>query len=154
MSPFKNRARPIFVRCSVSRTAFSRKAPACQTEVLADGKQWSKLYYCSSQHRVERVYVFLYIRLLYLYTKFRVRSFILCQHKRITGNFAVTLLFILNIRERITYFKLHKIFVKSVIKSAARDGHGVRETKVKSKAVPLHAMEAHGGRGGIAPTHS
>jgi hypothetical protein len=24
----------------------------------------------------------------------------------------------------------------------------------KSKAVPLHAMEAPGGRGGIAPTHS
>jgi hypothetical protein len=24
----------------------------------------------------------------------------------------------------------------------------------KSKAVPLHAMEAHGGRGGIAPTHT
>jgi hypothetical protein len=23
-----------------------------------------------------------------------------------------------------------------------------------SKAVPLHAMEAHGGRGGIAPTHT
>jgi hypothetical protein len=22
------------------------------------------------------------------------------------------------------------------------------------KAVPLHAMEAHGGRGGIAPTHT
>jgi hypothetical protein len=26
--------------------------------------------------------------------------------------------------------------------------------KSKSKAVPLHAMKAHGGRGGIAPTHS
>jgi hypothetical protein len=26
--------------------------------------------------------------------------------------------------------------------------------KVKSKAVPLHAMEELGGRGGIAPTHS
>jgi hypothetical protein len=26
--------------------------------------------------------------------------------------------------------------------------------KVKGKAVPLHAMEALGGRGGIAPTHS
>jgi hypothetical protein len=25
---------------------------------------------------------------------------------------------------------------------------------IKSKAVPLHAMEALGGRGGIAPTHS
>jgi hypothetical protein len=25
---------------------------------------------------------------------------------------------------------------------------------VKGKAVPLHAMEALGGRGGIAPTHS
>jgi hypothetical protein len=24
----------------------------------------------------------------------------------------------------------------------------------KGKAVPLHAMEAHGGRGGIAPTHT
>jgi hypothetical protein len=24
----------------------------------------------------------------------------------------------------------------------------------KSKAVPLHAMEAHGGRGCIAPTHT
>jgi hypothetical protein len=29
----------------------------------------------------------------------------------------------------------------------------VRKSK-KSKAVPLHAMEAHGGRGGTAPTHS
>jgi hypothetical protein len=28
------------------------------------------------------------------------------------------------------------------------------KSKVKSKAVPLHAMEALGGRGGIAPTHS
>jgi hypothetical protein len=26
--------------------------------------------------------------------------------------------------------------------------------EVKGKAVPLHAMEALGGRGGIAPTHS
>jgi hypothetical protein len=26
--------------------------------------------------------------------------------------------------------------------------------KKKSKAVPLHAMEAHGGRGGIASTHT
>jgi hypothetical protein len=26
--------------------------------------------------------------------------------------------------------------------------------KKKGKAVPLHAMEALGGRGGIAPTHS
>jgi hypothetical protein len=26
--------------------------------------------------------------------------------------------------------------------------------KGKGKAVPLHAMEAHGGRGGIAPTHT
>jgi hypothetical protein len=26
--------------------------------------------------------------------------------------------------------------------------------KKRSKAVPLHAMEALGGRGGIAPTHS
>jgi hypothetical protein len=24
----------------------------------------------------------------------------------------------------------------------------------ESKAVPLHAMEAYGGRGGIAPTHT
>jgi hypothetical protein len=28
------------------------------------------------------------------------------------------------------------------------------KTGCKSKAVPLHAMEAHGGRGGIAPTHN
>jgi hypothetical protein len=28
------------------------------------------------------------------------------------------------------------------------------KTKGKGKAVPLHAMEALGGRGGIAPTHS
>jgi hypothetical protein len=26
--------------------------------------------------------------------------------------------------------------------------------KGKGKGVPLHAMEAHGGRGGIAPTHT
>jgi hypothetical protein len=29
-----------------------------------------------------------------------------------------------------------------------------RETKKKGKGVPLHAMDAHGGRGGIAPTHT
>jgi hypothetical protein len=29
-----------------------------------------------------------------------------------------------------------------------------RELKPKSKAVPLHATEAHGGRGGIAPSHT
>jgi hypothetical protein len=28
------------------------------------------------------------------------------------------------------------------------------EVKIKSKAVPLHAMMAHGGRGGIASTHT
>jgi hypothetical protein len=27
-------------------------------------------------------------------------------------------------------------------------------TKAKTKAVPLHAMKALGGRGGIAPTHT
>jgi hypothetical protein len=32
-------------------------------------------------------------------------------------------------------------------------GKGIKSKK-KSKAVPLHAMAAHGGRGGIAPTHS
>jgi hypothetical protein len=26
--------------------------------------------------------------------------------------------------------------------------------KLKGKVIPLHAMEAPGGRGGIAPTHS
>jgi hypothetical protein len=35
------------------------------------------------------------------------------------------------------------------------DRHPVHKRKSKkSKAVPLHAMEAHWGRGGIAPTHS
>jgi hypothetical protein len=28
------------------------------------------------------------------------------------------------------------------------------KTKVKTIAAPLHAMEAYGGRGGIAPTHT
>jgi hypothetical protein len=28
------------------------------------------------------------------------------------------------------------------------------DSKSKSKGVPLHAMEALGGRGGIAPTHT
>jgi hypothetical protein len=28
------------------------------------------------------------------------------------------------------------------------------KSKKKSKAVPLHAMEAHWGKGGIAPTHT
>jgi hypothetical protein len=27
-------------------------------------------------------------------------------------------------------------------------------TLIKSKDVPLHAMEAHGGKGGVAPTHT
>jgi hypothetical protein len=38
------------------------------------------------------------------------------------------------------YFEIHCKFVVGV--------------KKKSKAVPLHATEAHGGKGGIAPTHS
>jgi hypothetical protein len=31
---------------------------------------------------------------------------------------------------------------------------GLQRLSKKSKAVPLHAMEAHGGRGGTAPTHT
>jgi hypothetical protein len=31
---------------------------------------------------------------------------------------------------------------------------GFYVTEIKYKAVPLHAMVAHWGRGGIAPTHS
>jgi hypothetical protein len=30
----------------------------------------------------------------------------------------------------------------------------INMVKVKGKVIPLHAMEAHGVRGGIAPTHS
>jgi hypothetical protein len=30
----------------------------------------------------------------------------------------------------------------------------VTTMSVKGKVIPLHAMESHGGRGGIAPTHS
>jgi hypothetical protein len=30
----------------------------------------------------------------------------------------------------------------------------VKKKKKINKGVPLHAMEAHGGRGGIAPTHT
>jgi hypothetical protein len=33
-------------------------------------------------------------------------------------------------------------------------GEELRIANQKSKSVPLHAMEAHGGRGGIAPTHT
>jgi hypothetical protein len=28
------------------------------------------------------------------------------------------------------------------------------KVKGKGKGIPLHAMKAHGGRGGIAPTHT
>jgi hypothetical protein len=41
-----------------------------------------------------------------------------------------------------------------MVKMADRPEPKVVRCKVKSKAVPLHAMEALGGRGGIAPTHS
>jgi hypothetical protein len=30
----------------------------------------------------------------------------------------------------------------------------IRAVTIKGRGVPLHAMEAHGGRGGIAPTHT
>jgi hypothetical protein len=43
-------------------------------------------------------------------------------------------------------FKLNCYIFSSIIFSLC--------SKKKSKAVPLHAMEAFGGRGGIAPTHS
>jgi hypothetical protein len=35
-----------------------------------------------------------------------------------------------------------------------RTPRGAVIEKKKRKAVPLHATEAHGGKGGIAPTHS
>jgi hypothetical protein len=41
--------------------------------------------------------------------------------------------------------------IKSKVGHVARMGHG---KFVKIKAVPLHAMEALGGRGDIAPTRS
>ena len=38
MSPFRNSARPIFVWCSISRTAFGRKVADCQIQVPTDCK--------------------------------------------------------------------------------------------------------------------
>jgi hypothetical protein len=38
--------------------------------------------------------------------------------------------------------------------SSDRYAHQNILSYLKSKAVPLHAMEVHGGRGGIAPTHT
>jgi hypothetical protein len=48
-------------------------------------------------------------------------------------------------KERIITFK---------IPNAAFFFHYLSINNKKSKAVPLHAMEADGGRGGIAPAHS
>jgi hypothetical protein len=45
------------------------------------------------------------------------------------------------------------IGVQIVVKSKIHGTFGNVSLK-KNKAVPLHAMEAHGGRGGIAPTHT
>jgi hypothetical protein len=41
-----------------------------------------------------------------------------------------------------------------LVRSFASSCNGATALQVKSKAVPLHAMEAHEGRGGIAPTHT
>jgi hypothetical protein len=41
-----------------------------------------------------------------------------------------------------------------VLTLQVHDNIYIYSKKVKSKAVPLHAMEAHGGRGGVAPTHT
>jgi hypothetical protein len=55
-----------------------------------------------------------------------------------------------------------RIILKCIIisKEFQGDDYGIFEGSIvtlaciKSKAVPLHAMETLGGRGGIAPTHS
>jgi hypothetical protein len=44
--------------------------------------------------------------------------------------------------------KIYEVALKST------DNGSIIVRKRKSKAVPLHAMVALGGRGGIAPTHS
>jgi hypothetical protein len=44
---------------------------------------------------------------------------------------------------------IHTVFLNSFICVSFR-----RYISKVSKAAPLHAMEAHGGRGGIAPTHT
>jgi hypothetical protein len=50
--------------------------------------------------------------------------------------------------------KLCKInFISLRVKQSHAFGHIFVDVKVKGKAVPLHAMEALGGRGDIAPTH-
>jgi hypothetical protein len=51
------------------------------------------------------------------------------------------------------------IFLKKIASRTHSDPNSFGEREVlvisiKGKAVPLHAMEALGGRGGIAPTHS
>jgi hypothetical protein len=38
--------------------------------------------------------------------------------------------------------------------SRLNSGNTCYHVKKNAKDVPLHAMEAHGGRGGIAPTHT
>jgi hypothetical protein len=45
-----------------------------------------------------------------------------------------------------------RIFVPK--RAVVKRGNNLHRLLFKGKAVPLHAMEALGGRGGIAPTHS
>jgi hypothetical protein len=46
------------------------------------------------------------------------------------------------------------IIIRSTRSAYVTPGDSSKKSKKKGKAVPLHAMEAHWGRGGIAPTHS
>jgi hypothetical protein len=57
-------------------------------------------------------------------------------------------------RCRMTLFFFIFFFVNFQENRSLSNRHISKVTRVsKSKAFPLHAMEAHGGRGGIAPTH-
>jgi hypothetical protein len=66
----------------------------------------------------------------------------------------------MEVEDTLCQIALHK--QKGHINNEGQEERGSKEMhavllgskKVKSKAVPLHAMEAHGGRGGITPTHT
>jgi hypothetical protein len=51
-------------------------------------------------------------------------------------------------------FQLYRLLNKFVFTGLGCQPNELPSKKKKGKGVPLHAMEAHGGRGGIAPIHT
>jgi hypothetical protein len=131
MSPFRNRARPIFVWCSISRTPFGGKVADCQIQLPTDCKHGVRSVTLVTNVKFHSQYVPVCTPIIYVaYMKSTYDSCIACEYEKYREKYTHILNYWYNIQKYIhtharTHTHTHTLFwiIQNISKVKVKQSH-------------------------------